>query len=55
MTTFLNNRPHTFQQHFQHSADGPSVIELLLTDTRDIIRAGMELSLILINELTPIS
>ncbi|KAG9002818.1 hypothetical protein FRB94_003621 [Tulasnella sp. JGI-2019a] len=39
MTLFLTNRAHVFQQHFQHSPDGPSAVDQLLTDTRDIIRA----------------
>ncbi|KAG8862622.1 hypothetical protein FRB96_001181 [Tulasnella sp. 330] len=39
MALFLTNRPHIFQQHFQHSPDGPSAVDQLLTDTRDIIRA----------------
>ncbi|KAG8903196.1 hypothetical protein FRB99_003608 [Tulasnella sp. 403] len=39
IVVFLSNRSHTFQQHFQHSPDGPSTIEQLLADSRDIIRA----------------
>ncbi|KAG8921299.1 hypothetical protein FRC02_000324 [Tulasnella sp. 418] len=38
LSVLLHNRPHQVQQHFQHSADGPSVIEQVLADNRDIIR-----------------
>ncbi|KAG8967891.1 hypothetical protein FRC05_001856 [Tulasnella sp. 425] len=39
LTIWLTNRPHLVQQHFQQAPDGPSAIEQLLTDNRDIIRA----------------
>ncbi|KAG9049606.1 hypothetical protein FS837_009806 [Tulasnella sp. UAMH 9824] len=39
LSVWLTNRPHVVQQHFQQAPDGPSAIDQLLTDHRDIIRA----------------